>query len=66
MALPEFVITLIGNDTVGKTSIVNRLRYGTYQPHYIYTQGELKLYLLYTYLNMEHINLITSTPRVSY
>ncbi|XP_063438525.1 uncharacterized protein LOC134719463 [Mytilus trossulus] len=39
MALPEFVITLIGNDTVGKTSIVNRLRYGTYQPHYIYTQG---------------------------
>lgn len=49
MALPEFVITLIGNDTVGKTSIVNRLRYGTYQPHYIYTQGELKLYILYTY-----------------
>ncbi|CAG2256740.1 RAB6A [Mytilus edulis] len=43
MALPEFVITLIGNDTVGKTSIVNRLRYGTYQPHYIYTQGADKV-----------------------
>lgn len=39
MSLPEFVITLIGNDTVGKTSIVNRLKYGTYQPHYLYTQG---------------------------